>query len=86
MDAYDAITSNRLEVLKEFPPVGNYRVRIVRDSRDSHERIDIREYVSSDTFEGFTHRGIMLGEREEIRLLHGILAEVLANADLRAER
>lgn len=67
------------EVLREFPPIGKYRIRLLRDpSRpDAHPGLDIREYVHSDSFEGFTRRGILLVQRSEIDLLRDILGEIL---------
>lgn len=44
----------REEVLREFSPLGKYRVRLLQDPRKpgSGPILDIREYVSADTFEG----------------------------------
>ena len=39
--------------------------------------LDIREYVSSETFEGFTRRGIRLADRGQVDILRDILKEVL---------
>lgn len=39
--------------------------------------LDIREHVSSEGFEGFTRRGIRLGDRAQIDLLRDILKDVL---------
>jgi hypothetical protein len=66
------------EVLREFPPVGGkYRVRLLSDERASQKVLDIREYVSSETFEGFTRRGIRLGDRAQVELLRDVLSELL---------
>jgi hypothetical protein len=66
------------EVLREFPPVGGkYRVRLLFDERASQKVLDIREYVSSETFEGFTRRGIRLGDRAQVELLRDVLSELL---------
>ncbi len=69
----------REEVLREFPPVGKYRVRLVHNPKrpDAQPVLDIREYVSSETFEGFTRRGIRLSDRAQIDLLRDVLKEVL---------
>jgi hypothetical protein len=42
------------EVLREFPPLGKYRVRLLHNPRKpaADPSLDIREYVSADTFEG----------------------------------
>ena len=67
------------EVIREFAPLGKYRVRLVRNPRRPNEApvLDIREYVSAETFEGFTRRGIRLGDRAQLDLLRDTLMEVL---------
>ncbi|MBI3855763.1 MAG: hypothetical protein HY293_08750 [Planctomycetes bacterium] len=67
------------EVLREFPPLGKYRVRLVRNPRRPAEAptLDIREYVSSENFEGFTRRGIRVGDRAQMDLLRDVLKEIL---------
>ena len=68
----------REEVLREFTPLGKYRVRILHNPRNPKEKaLDIREYVSADTFEGFTRRGIRLVERVHLDVLRDILKEIL---------
>lgn len=47
-------------VLREFPPVGKYRVRLIKPDEKSPPVLDVREYVTGATFEGFTRRGIKL--------------------------
>lgn len=70
---------SREEVLREFSPLGKYRVRLLQDPRKpgSGPILDIREYVSTDTFEGFTRRGIRIRERAELDLLRDTLLQVL---------
>lgn len=72
-------TTLKEEVLQEYPPVGKYRVRLVHNLRRPSENptLDIREYISSETFEGFTRRGIRIGDRAQMDLLRDILKEVL---------
>jgi len=67
------------EVLQEFAPLGKYRVRLVRNPKRPTEAptLDIREYVSSEKFEGFTRRGIRIGDRAQMDLLRDILQQVL---------
>lgn len=67
------------EVVREFPPLGKYRMRLVRNPRRPMESptLDIREYISSETFEGFTRRGIRIGERAQMDLLRDVLKEIL---------
>lgn len=65
------------EVVREFPRVGKYRVRLVVNTRTKARALDVREYVSSQTFEGFTRRGIRVGTRGEADLLKALLATVV---------
>ena len=65
------------EVLREFPPVGKYRVRLLSGERAKQRVLDIREYVSSDSFEGFTRRGIRLSDRAQVELLRDVFSELL---------
>jgi hypothetical protein len=75
-------TSNKTrteEVVREFTPLGKYRVRLVRNPRKPNDApiLDIREYVSAETFEGFTRRGIRIAERAHLDLLRDTLLQVL---------
>lgn len=54
------------KVVKEFPKVGKYRVRVLEKGKK--RVLDIREYVQSDMFEGFTRRGIRLTPEEAAEL------------------
>lgn len=67
------------EVLREFPPLGKYRIRLIHNPKkpQSEPALDIREYVSAETFEGFTRRGIRLQDRAQFDLLRDILREAL---------
>jgi hypothetical protein len=47
-------------VLQEFPSVGRYKVRLLKPDENSLPVVDIREYVTGGSFEGFTRRGIKL--------------------------
>lgn len=71
------LKSLKEEVLREFPPLGKYRVRILQNAKSHGKTLDIREYVSSETFEGFTRRGIRVSDRAQIDLLRDILGQVL---------
>ena len=70
------------QILKEFQPLGKYRVRLLADpARPGAEpTLDIREYVSSQTFEGFTRRGIRLSARADLDVLREVLLEILERA------
>lgn len=63
------------KILREYPPVGRYRVRVV-EGRRGHA-LDIREYVTGETFEGFTRRGIRLSDKAQAKLLRDALDEFL---------
>jgi hypothetical protein len=67
---------------QEFPAVGKYRIRLLADpARPGAEpSLDIREYVSSQTFEGFTRRGIRLTARADMDVLRDVLLELLDRA------
>ena len=67
------------EVLHEFAPIGKYRVRLLKNPRwpKSPPVFDIREFVKSETFEGFTRRGIRLTEASQVELLRDICNEAL---------
>ena len=69
--------ASKEEVLREFPPVGKYRVRLLSGERAKQRVLDIREYVSSDSFEGFTRRGIRLSDRAQVELLRDVFSELL---------
>lgn len=62
------------EVIKEFPALGRYRVRVLK--RRGKKALDIREYVNAETFEGFTRRGIVLSTGEDCEKLKDILEEI----------
>ena len=70
------------QVLKEFPSLGKYRIRLLVDPAKPNARptLDIREYVSSETFEGFTRRGIRLAAKQDLDLLREVLGEVMERA------
>lgn len=65
----------RESVLKEWPLISKYRVRLLAPAVEP--TLDIREYVSSDTWEGYTRRGIKLSSREHLRMLRDVLTELL---------
>jgi hypothetical protein len=62
-------------VLREYPPIGRYRIRIIE--RSDMKLLDVREYHSTPEFEGFTSKGIRLSELDEIRLLRDSLTDVV---------
>lgn len=73
-------TRKEEEVVHEYPAIGNYRVRVLRKAKKdgtSETRLDIREYVKADKFEGFTRRGVRLSD-DDVAILHDILADTRA--------
>jgi hypothetical protein len=73
--------TRREEVHKEFAPVGKYRVRLLCADGAKEKTLDIREYVSSQTFEGFTRRGIRLSDRAQVESLRDVLSELLRDSE-----
>lgn len=71
------IGSAKEEVLREFPPLGKYRIRLMLNVKTKAKVLDIREFISGETFEGFTRRGIRLTDRAQYDLLGNILKEIL---------
>ena len=67
------------EIPREFPPVGKYRIRLLHNPRNpsADPALDIREYVSAETFEGFTRRGIRISDRAHLDVLRDVLKEIL---------
>lgn len=59
-------------VLREFPPIGKYRVRVIREDGSLDTFLDIREYVDSEQFSGFTRRGIRLNTEQACLLMESI--------------
>jgi hypothetical protein len=68
---------SREVVIREFPPIGKYRIRLVAHPKTREKVLDLREYVSLESFEGFTRRGIRLTDRAQVELLRDELSEVL---------
>lgn len=66
---------------REFPPVGKYRIRLLQEVKPNGDvgeaSLDIREYISDEKFEGFTRRGIRIGDRAQLDLLRDILKEAM---------
>ena len=65
-------------VLREFPGFGRCRVRLVKSSTGPRASIvlDVREYAKSDSFEGFTRRGIRIASLEDARRLREALEAI----------
>src|SRR5437867_3632777 len=65
-------------VIREFPQMGKYRVRVIRSSAGPRASValDIREYAKSESFEGFTRRGIRIGNLAEARQLTDALRAI----------
>lgn len=68
-------------VVKEFPPLGKYRVRILEHPKTHEKVLDIREFVSTDSFSGYTRRGIRLSGKAQIDLLRDVLGDVLQSME-----
>ncbi len=70
-------TQRKEAVIREFPPVGKYRVRLLEDDKARKRVLDIREYIVGESFEGFTRRGIRIADRAQVDLLRDALREIL---------
>ncbi len=64
------------KVLAEFPPIGKYKLRLLEGPRG--KVLDIREFVQTDSFSGFTRRGVRLHYPADVAVLAKSLAEALA--------
>jgi hypothetical protein len=65
------------EVIREFPPIGKYRIRLL-SGKEGQRVLDIREYVTGETFEGFTRRGVRLAEAD-VELLRKMVDEIVSS-------
>ena len=63
-------------VVKELPAIGRYRVRVIRAERTMALHLDVREFVSTERFQGFTRRGIRISI-EEVKALKVSIDEIL---------
>jgi hypothetical protein len=68
-------TGKEEETVHEYPVIDRYRIRVLKHKRTEGIRVDIREYVVSDNFEGFTRRGISLANVGSLNRLRDILAD-----------
>ena len=63
-------------VVKEFTDIGRYKVRIVKSGKDSDPVVDVREYIDSEGFTGFTRKGVRL-QWDALMSLEKILPELI---------
>jgi len=70
-------TQRKDHVIRELGPVARYRIRVLEDDKARKRVVDIREYLLSDSFEGYTKRGIRLTDRAQVDLLRDALREIL---------
>ncbi len=61
-------------VVKEYANIGKYKVRLIQTN--SHQAIDIREYVENEQFTGFTRRGVRIIVGADTIALQNILSEL----------
>ena len=69
-------------VVKEFESMGingKYKCRLIKDMKGNLV-IDIREYVESDAYTGFTKKGVRLGW-SDLQLLEKIVPEIIEIMD-----
>ena len=74
-------------VLREFARVGRFRVRLLQNGRADGKPavLDMREYLESEGFTGFTRRGIRLYTRREAAEMAETLKRVLEDGMLPEE-
>lgn len=66
-------------VVREFPDIGKYKVRLVQKGvRDARLILDIREYANGPNYQGFTRRGVRLLVQEELPKLREVLDQIAA--------
>lgn len=72
--------------LREFPRVGDYRVRLVACPLSPHDKhatkppqpaLDVREYIETERFTGWTRRAIRIYNRRDAALLAEALRMIL---------
>ena len=67
-------------VVREFPDIGKYKVRLVQKSaRDQRLILDIREYANSATYQGFTRRGVRIMVQDELAKLRDVMDQIAAS-------
>lgn len=71
-------------ILKEFPKIGKYRVRVVESGRNGElgRVLDIREHMESDRYSGFTRRGIRIYNARDLAVLRETCKQVLEDGML----
>jgi len=70
-------------VLRAYPSLGRYHVRLLETSESGKRVLDIREHVSGPDFTGYTRRGIKIASAAEVDLLRDILTQILETGLLR---
>lgn len=66
-------------VKDDFPAIenGKYRLRAIRPGNGGPLIFDVREYVKSESFEGFTRRGVRITTREGLESLKASIEQFL---------
>lgn len=65
------------KVLAEYPPIGKYKIRLIEGARG--KVLDIREFIQTDSFSGYTRRGVRLQYPADVEAFAKSLADVLAS-------
>ena len=67
-------------VVREFPDIGKYKVRLVQKGvRDARLILDIREYANGPNYQGFTRRGVRLMVQDDLPKLREVLDQIAAS-------
>jgi hypothetical protein len=68
-------------VVREFPDIGKYKVRLVQKSaRDPRLILDVREYANGPNYQGFTRRGVRLMLEGEAPRLREMIDQAISEA------
>ena len=71
--------------VREFPRVGRYRVRLRRSGRTGRTHLELREYLETSGFSGFTQRGVSVCTQRQAAELAETLKQVLEDELLPVE-
>jgi hypothetical protein len=65
------------KVLAEYPPIGKYKIRLIEGTKG--KVLDVREFIQTDSFSGYTRRGVRLQYPADVEALAKSLADALAS-------
>jgi len=74
-------------VIKEFPQIGKYRIRVVIGNGQSPvPKVDIREWQDTGKYKGWTRKGIRFvkAELQQLFKMMGDIGHLLGNGEAKA--